>query len=446
MGKMKLLHYSLGFPPYRTGGLTKFCMDLMSQQTKDGHIVSLLWPGEIRKKMGKTRIRKHNSVVGIESYEIINPTPISYDEGIKDFKYFTSQGNRKAYEELLNIVNPDIIHIHTLMGLHKAFLDVAKEKKIRIVFTAHDFFPICPKVTLFRNGGICCSIKTCDECGICNNTALSLNKIKILQSPLYRGLKDNKIVKKLRKRHRDEFLGEKIDINETSVGTADDFKALREYYYSLLKMMDAIHYNSSITRKVYENVFKLERFVQIPITHSDIKNHKKTRVFNNEKLRIRYLGPQSNGKGFAILKNSVEKLWLEEKKISLDVHFFMENKPDFINCHDRFCSDDLESIFENTDIMVCPSIWYETFGYTVLEALSYGVPVIVSDSVGAKDIITDGAGIIIRDINEENLYEELKTLNSRKLALMNKKIVEEQEIITMVDMTKILNKQLYLID
>ena len=45
---MKILHYSLGFPPYRTGGLTKFCMDLMKEQVKEGHEVSLLWPGEIR--------------------------------------------------------------------------------------------------------------------------------------------------------------------------------------------------------------------------------------------------------------------------------------------------------------------------------------------------------------------------------------------------------------
>ena len=30
---------------------------------------------------------------------------------------------------------------------------------------------------------------------------------------------------------------------------------------------------------------------------------------------------------------------------------------------------------DETDIMVAPSIWYETFGFTVLEALSYGVPV-----------------------------------------------------------------------
>lgn len=28
------LHYSLGLPPYRSGGLTKYCTDLMVEQAK----------------------------------------------------------------------------------------------------------------------------------------------------------------------------------------------------------------------------------------------------------------------------------------------------------------------------------------------------------------------------------------------------------------------------
>ena len=44
---MKILHYALGFPPYRTGGLTKYCIDLMLTQVEQGHEVALLWPGQI---------------------------------------------------------------------------------------------------------------------------------------------------------------------------------------------------------------------------------------------------------------------------------------------------------------------------------------------------------------------------------------------------------------
>lgn len=31
---MKILHYNLGLPPYRSGGLTKYSTDLMIEQSK----------------------------------------------------------------------------------------------------------------------------------------------------------------------------------------------------------------------------------------------------------------------------------------------------------------------------------------------------------------------------------------------------------------------------
>ena len=49
--KMRILHYGLGFPPYRTGGMTKFCMDIMAEQRNIGHDVALLWPGQDRKSV-----------------------------------------------------------------------------------------------------------------------------------------------------------------------------------------------------------------------------------------------------------------------------------------------------------------------------------------------------------------------------------------------------------
>lgn len=296
---MNIIHYSLGFPPYRTGGLTKFCMDLMKQQIKDGHIVSLLWPGEIKLFGKDIRIRRHDSIEEIRNYEVINPTPVSFDEGIKDFDSFMNPGDVKAYETFIKSTNPDVIHIHTLMGLHKSFLDVAKRQGIKLVFTAHDFFPICPKVTMFRRGQICSCIESCEECGVCNNTALSLKKIQILQSPLYRVLKDSSLVKKLRKKHRDEYLGDDSNRDANgSVGGPENYKRLRNYYQDILSLMDVIHYNSTVTKNAYEKVFFLPNNKIISITHADIADNRKTKKFSEDLLRIRFLGPQGGAKGF----------------------------------------------------------------------------------------------------------------------------------------------------
>ena len=82
--KLNIMHYSLGFPPYRSGGLTKFCVDLMEEQSNEGHSVSLLWPGKMISIHRNTYIKKHKNYGKIGSYEVYNPTPISYDEGISN--------------------------------------------------------------------------------------------------------------------------------------------------------------------------------------------------------------------------------------------------------------------------------------------------------------------------------------------------------------------------
>lgn len=53
---MNILHYSLGFPPFRRGGMTQYCIDLMVEQIKSGHDVGLLWPGVLRDLSEKSKL------------------------------------------------------------------------------------------------------------------------------------------------------------------------------------------------------------------------------------------------------------------------------------------------------------------------------------------------------------------------------------------------------
>ena len=446
---MKILHYSLGCPPYRTGGMIKFCIDLMKEQVKSGHVVALIWPGRFGILSKKTNIINNpaEKIDGsrFESYEIINPLPVPYDEGIKAFDNFMSEGDYEQYSAFLDDFKPDIIHVHTLMGLHKNFLIAAKNKNIRLVFTAHDFFPICPKVTMYRNGRVCETIESCGDCGNCNSTALSLYKIKALQSSTYKKLKDTDLVKKIRKHHRDNYFRlDGSEQKERSVGKARDYIRLRKFYESMINLMDIIHYNSYITKHIYEKYLNTPNGIVIFISHSDIKNHKKIKKFSDTEINIRYLGTYSGAKGFFYLRDTLDKVWDKKKNFYLNIHFdFPENVP-YVKTHKRYTYNELEYIFDNTDVLVVPSIWYETYGYTVLEALSYGVPVIISNTVGAKDIIVDGASIKVNiSENSDDLYNAFLDLNAQKLRIMNKNIFDNQNIIIIDSMAKEIEDKCY---
>lgn len=435
---MKILHYALGFPPYRTGGLTKYCIDLMLTQVEQGHEVALLWPGEIHFILKKTKIKERNHWNGIRNFELIDPLPVSLDEGIIEIEAYTKRVNESVYLNFLRMYMPDVIHIHTLMGLHKEFLDVAKQLKIKTVFTTHDYFGICPIVTLYHDGCVCDDDHDCLDCVKCNQTALGLKKIEILQSPIYRRLKNTKAVKMLRNCHRQKYFEpseNKQTENENCVRTAEEYRKLREYYISMLNMIDFIHFNSSVTEMVYNRYFHPKNSAVISITHRDIKDHRIKKNFDHDALRITYLGPAKPFKGFQFLIGVLDEVWKETPGM-FELHIYTNTnveKEYITHRQDGYPYSQLEKIFDKTDLLIVPSQWYETFGFTVLEALSYGVPVMVTNKVGAKDLVQyiDPAFICVNKelnldkIKLEEFNSEVCRRNIIKTEMLHEKEMEK---------------------
>lgn len=432
---MRILHYFLGFPPYRSGGLTKFATDLMlSQADLENHVIAL-WPGTMSFFRKNVRIKRKKPYCNIENYEIINPLPVPLDEGIRDFGSYTKSCDKNVFKSFFQGNKIDIIHVHTLMGLYQEFVFAAKELGIPLIFTTHDYFGICPKVTLFRNNAPCFDSK-CANCFDCNKNALSIKKIKIMQSPLYRRIKNLKIIAFFRKRHRDSFFQEcskaSPEDKENNI-YAMQYRKIRDFYIEMLKQFDFIHFNSTVTKSVYQRYFTPRCSKVISITHRNIEDNRKCALNKKESgvLRMAYLGSLSSSKGFFLIKDSLDELWNEGYKFfSLKIFHQMENKPPYIQAQmDGYRYSELESIFSETDILLAPSLWYETFGYTVLEALSYGVPVIVSDNVGAKDIVGN-CGIIVKAGDRATLKNAILSLSNDKIDELRKNIQEHASIKT----------------
>ena len=127
----------------------------------------------------------------------------------------------------------------------------------------------------------------------------------------------------------------------------------------------------------------------------------------------------------------------------LNVFFPVKDMLPYIKSHERYQYSDLEKIFSDTDVLIAPSIWYETFGFTVLEALSFGVPVIISGNVGAKDILATDAGIVVEEMTVSKLKETLLSLTQKKLENMNEVIVKDQFIMTMAVLSNRIMKEVY---
>ena len=430
---MKILHYSLGLPPFRSGGLTKYSLDLMKAQVQQNEQVSLLYPGHYNISKN-TKIISNKKKYGINVYELVNPLPIPLLGGIKNPKLFYQEVDKNIYYNFLNNNKPDIIHIHTLMGIHKEFIDAANELNIKTIFTTHDYFGICPKVNMINhNGKLCENTNDFNKCITCNKNGFGLNKIKVMQSLTYRKVKELGLINQLKKIKKIKNTNKPInevtnqDNNEENIENKillEEYISLNNYYMSMLEKIDYIHFNSSITKDIYSK-YKIKKGEVLNISHSDIRDNRKTKKITIEEkpLNIGYMGDILDYKGFFKLKESLDTL-LEQGINNWKLNIYgnsttpIYNK-EYYDLHGKYSYSDLDNIFENIDVLIIPSICKETFGFIGLEALSYGVPTIVSNNVGFKDIVIENNCGIVFDIDSDELINIIKDIVNDRSILKN---------------------------
>ena len=173
---MKVLHYILGFPPMRSGGLTKYAIDLMLAEKELGHDVYAVYPGNFSFFFKKRKVAKVKPNGGIPTYTIKNALPLSLLHGIKKPKLFicSQDGDFERFFAFFAENKFNVLHIHTMMGMPIAFLMAAKQTNVKIVYTTHDYFGLCPRVNFIDNSGKVCAEASAEHCALCNADAKPL--------------------------------------------------------------------------------------------------------------------------------------------------------------------------------------------------------------------------------------------------------------------------------
>ena len=389
---------SLGVPPLRTGGMTRYCIELARAQAGNGDAVSLLFPG--RFLPGKTRIQK-GRWNELFTYEVINPLPVPLVYGVSEPSAFIADCNNiAAYKQLLETVVPDIIHVHSFQGIHREFFLEAKKLDYPMVYTTHDYYPICPRCTLINSKGEECeegpSPARCLHCNI--NHGMSYKKSVVMQSALYARMKESKFVR---------WIGAKAKgtmVDESDKTNSDTGKRERRYdgdllkaYSNLLKYnidvfntFDLVITNSSVTKGIYSREFPESKYKLLPITHDGLYITQRQNKARKQKITVSYFGGSKIYKGIEILAEASEIL--DYKNIPVRFMLYGDDYSTAPKVHNsiingRISPKEVDDAILNSDLVVVPSIYHETFCFVVLEALVRGVQVICSDVVGAKDLL-----------------------------------------------------------
>jgi glycosyltransferase involved in cell wall biosynthesis len=149
----------------------------------------------------------------------------------------------------------------------------------------------------------------------------------------------------------------------------------------------------------------------------------KPQVLRDDIFRVIFVGSLSLRKGFQYLLEAWQLLKLKNAELILagpltaDGRYALKKftaKSDFKLLGALNSMEQVAQLYSQASVCVFPSI-EEGFGMVVTEALASGVPVIISENVGAKDVATDGQeGFVVPIRNARAIKEALLCLYEDK--------------------------------
>ena len=370
----------------------RYCCDLMDAQTAAGHIVAMLYPaGNTLVKHARIRKEKVGKVL---SYALYSQNTVPLVFGIKNPRSLDCSKDELAYEELLDDFMPAVIHVHSIQGIGDSFFNLAKRRGIKLVFTTHDYYPLCLRCNLIDSSGRLCLGPSPRKCAACNyRYGLSDIKARLMQTEAYRHFKDDKVMQVIRKKVKRSLSNNIRYLNSEDIlaeGQIVEFANTINRFRSLIESVDVIHANSDLAANIYRRYFPDTPIGVVPITHSDLSFSSIQVHGPSNQLKIGYVGGANEYKGYKVL---LKALSIVAESFDWSLLFYgtplspEECQEKRVHCMGFFDSNTAREVYSGMNLLVVPSIWPETFSFVTIEALCAGTPVICSDNVGAACLL-----------------------------------------------------------
>lgn len=335
---MKILIVSTLYPPNIIGGAERSTAILAQALVEDGLEVVVI---TLNPKGGETEVLYRN---GVKIYyvplkNIYFPFTSKKPSSIWRFLWHvldTSNGHMAhVATKIIEQEKPDLVHTNTIAGFSTSIWKGIRDLNIPTLHTLRDHYLLCPRTTMFRKEQNCQTL--CLECRLLANPRIQSS------------------------------------VNINAVTGVSQFIVDQHLQYGA--------FAKTPIREVIFNAFISDKS---PI---------KIKEFGATPFRFGYFGRLEPNKGIEDLLNAFGKLpsnvelWVGGRGLG---SYETAIKEKFRNTRIRFLGFVKPvDFYPYINVLVQPSLLNETFGRTIIEAYSYGKPVLISRRGGSPEIVEE---------------------------------------------------------
>lgn len=358
---LSILHIVHGWPPFDRGGTEQYAWQLARGQVHRHRVSSFVRIADKDRNTGQRLAYLDN---GIRVRAIVNNfdrrNPFARN-ALKDRRF------EQELEIFLNQTDPDLVHVHHLAGHCVSLMGVLARRKIPIVYQAQDWWALCARSNLWRPNDTLCQGPKPNRCSRC----LPLTKMpprSLLNPFLYR----------LR-----------------------GFLARRQ-----LHKADAYVMGSRTIHSWYSDAGLLDPTAPVHILEYGVPafaGHRTPPQNGAGPITFGFIGSLMPHKGAHIAVEAFRGITPGAARLvvwgdpdadpNYAVHLAQlaeRSEPGVIEFKGVFDENRKAQVLGSFDVLIVPSVGLESFGIVAREAMSAGVPVIVSRRGALEELKIDG--------------------------------------------------------
>jgi len=379
---------------------------------------------------------------------------------LKDYTFeheFKHPAIASHFKEVVERFKPDLLHVFHAQNLSASIIDVAVEQNLPVVFSATDFWFVCPIVQLKKPDGSVCRGPSlaAGNCLSCYTPHLIPPKSEFMEQlkKKYPALTQplNAVPSPIKQIAEDVLLSAYVatKLPDAVGSTMRRPQILRE----AANKTRAIMVPTQLMRDIFvENGVRAELIRHVPFGIDSSPLIPFQNKVASDVMRFGFIGTLFEHKGPDLLIKAFQSLPVDSKaelKIYGDLQQFPEYGKQLTellekNARNRekihflgtFPNAELGNVLQNMDVLVVPSRWYENTPLVIQSALATKTPLIVTNLGGMAELIRHEFNGLVFDLNSESsLAEQMSRVlkNPEILENMKDNIVPERTIPQMVD-------------